>query len=445
MEQLTQRINDWLWPERLPEPLSQRLPIIVARHGVALLRDVGSSELRLRAMGLVYTTMLSTVPLLALSFSVLKGFGYHRQLQPLLLSFLEPLGPRAEELTADIIGFVDNVSGSAIASVSLGLLLFTALSMAQKVEDSFNFVWRVDRPRSFARRFSEYLSVLLVGPMLMTIAMGLTASVTSTTVVERLQSIEPFGSLLVTLGQSIPYLLVIGAFSFLYAFVPNTTVRVRSAVFGGLLAGVSWAATGELFAEFVAGASRTEAIYSGFAIVIVAMIWLYISWLILLLGAQFAFYHQNPEYLALSRQVTSTSNELRERLAMSTMLLVATDFDQPGHGWREQSLAAKIGVPRHQLEPIVAMLTDAGLLATTTEQRLVPGKALRRISLAEILHVVRGTTPGQHRSVPVAWNSTIESVNDRINAAILSAVAEQTLADLVADEEARQQSLEAAG
>jgi membrane protein len=386
--------------------------------------------------------MLSTVPLLALSFSVLKGFGYHRQLQPLLLNFLEPLGPRAEELTADIIGFVDNVSGSAIASVSLGLLLFTALSMAQKVEDSFNFVWRVDRPRSFARRFSEYLSVLLVGPMLMTIAMGLTASVSSTTVVERLQSMEPFGSVFVTLGQAVPYVLVIGAFSFLYAFVPNTSVRVRSALFGGLLAGTSWAATGDLFAQFVATASRTEAIYSGFAIVIVAMLWLYISWLILLLGAQFAFYHQNPEYLALSRHAMGTSNELRERLAMSTMLLVASDFDRPGHGWREQSLAAKIGVPRHQLEPIVAMLTEAGLLAATTEQRLVPGKALRRISLAEILHVVRGTTPGSGAAPRVAWSAAIDSINERINAAILGAVEDRTLADLVADEEAMQAPLE---
>jgi len=438
MQQILQRINEWLWPEDLPDGLGKRAPILVARYLVALLREVASGELRLRATGLVYTTMLSIVPLLALSFSVLKGFGFHRQLEPLLLNLLQPLGPRAEELTANIIGFVDNVSGSTLASVSLGLLLFTALSMAQRVEDSFNFVWRVDRPRSFARRFSEYLSVMLVGPMVMVIAMGLTATVASTTVVERLQSVEPFGSLFVTLGRSIPYVLIIGAFSFLYAFVPNTSVRVRSALFGGVLAGTTWAATGKLFAQFVAGASRTEAIYSGFAIVIVAMMWLYISWLILLIGAQFVFYHQHPEYLRLGRRIMSTSNELRERLAMSTMLLVATDFDHPGHGWREQSLAAKIGVPRHQLEPIVAMLTEAGLLASTTEQRLVPGRALRRITLAEILHIVRGTTPGEHRTAPVTWSATIDEVNERINAAILGAVAEQTLADLVAEEEARQ-------
>jgi membrane protein len=438
MEKLLQRLQAWLWPKQMPATPIRRLPIVVARYGFALLRELSSGELSLRAMGLVYTTMLSIVPLLALSFSVLKGFGYHRQLEPLLLSFLQPLGPRADELTANVIGFVDNVSGSTLASVSLGLLLFTAFSMTQKVEDSFNFVWRVDRPRSFGRRFSEYLSVLLVGPMLMAIAMGLTATVTSTTAVERLQRIEPFGSLIVTIGESMPYVLVIGVFSFLYAFVPNTTVRIRSAVAGGLLAGASWAATGKLFAQFVAGATRTEAIYSGFAIVIVAMLWLYISWLILLLGAQFSFYHQNPDYLRVGRRVISASNELRERLAMSVMLLVATDFDQPGHGWREPSLAAKIGVPRHQLEPIVGVLRDTGLLAETTEQRLIPARDLRRIRLAEVLDAVRGSTTEALAAPPVSWNATIDALSLRINDAILAALADKSLADLVAEDEARE-------
>ncbi|HSG63599.1 MAG TPA: YihY/virulence factor BrkB family protein, partial [Gammaproteobacteria bacterium] len=381
--------------------------------------------------------MLSIVPLLALSFSVLKGFGYHRRLEPLLLNFLEPLGPRAEELTASVIRFVDNVSGSTLAGVSLFLLLFTTLLMVQKVEDSFNFVWRVDRPRNFGRRFSDYLSVLLVGPMVMTVAMGLLATLSSTSIVERLQEIEPFGSLIVTASALMPYVLVCGVFSFLYGFVPNTTVRIRSALAGGLLAGVAWATTGKLFAQFVAGASRTEAIYSGFAIVIVAMLWLYVSWLILLLGAQFTFYYQNPDDLALGRRVLASSNELRERLALSVMLLIATDFDQPGHGWREPGLAAKIGVPRHQLEPIVGALRDAELIAETTEQRLVPGRDLRRITLAEILDAVRGSMPEALAVPPVSWNATVDAMSTRINESILAALADETLADFVAEDEAR--------
>ena len=177
MEQLNRRIRAWLWPPDLPAVLWRRNLLIVARFVYALIRELASGELSLRAMSLVYTTMLEIVPLLALSFSILKGLGFHRQMEPLLQSVLAPLGPRSEELTATIIGFVDNVQGSALAGVSLTLLLLTAFSLAQKVENSFNFVWRVDRPRSFGRRFSEYLSVMLAGPVIMSIAMGMLATI----------------------------------------------------------------------------------------------------------------------------------------------------------------------------------------------------------------------------------------------------------------------------
>ena len=159
-----------------------------------------------------------------------------------------------------------------------------------------------------------------------------------------------------------PYALVIAAFSFLYVFVPNTRVYVRPAVYGGIFAGVLWAGCGSLFTSFFVSVSRWEAIYSGFAIVIIAMLWMHLSWLILLLGAQLAFYLQNPDYLRLGQRTESTSNSVREHLALSTMLLVGRDFEKPGHGWRVESLAARMRIPRHLLEPVVSALTHCKLL-----------------------------------------------------------------------------------
>jgi membrane protein len=204
-----------------------------------------------------------------------------------------------------------------------------------------------------------------------------------------------------------------------------------------VLAGTLWAASGELFAEFVAGASRTEAIYSGFAIVIVAMIWLYVSWLILLLGAQFTFYHQNPDCLRLGRSTPTISNGLRERLAMSVMLLIATDFDQPSHGWRVPSLAATLGIPRHILEPIVGALHQCNLIVETTEQRLVPTRDLRRISLADILDAVRGSLTDPDATASIPWNVTIDTLSQAIDSSILDALNQRTLADLVDEDERR--------
>ena len=436
MEWLTQRMERWLWHEREygPEGITRRLAL--ARYSFALVRDLLQSDLSLRAMSLVYTTILSVVPLLAFAFAVLKGLGFHRDLEPLLLNFMAPLGSQGAELTQRVIGFVDNVSSSALASVSIMILLFSALSMAQKVEGSFNYVWRVDRPRSFGRRFSEYLSVIVVGPMLMTVAMGITAALASAAATSRLRRIEPLGDWLASLSSLLPYTMVIAGFTFLYVFVPNTKVRFLPALVGGVFAGLLWAAGGTLFTSFVVSASRTAAIYSGFAIVIVAMLWLHLSWLILLLGAQLAFYVQHPEYLRLGQRTEPLSNALRERLALSIMLLVGRDFDKPEHGWRIASLAANLRIPRQMLEPVVGALADAGLLARTSEHRLVPARDSRRIDVLEIIQAVRKGTGSFHGAPSDEWNPTVSALCAQMEQAIQRVLAKRTLADLV-DEDRR--------
>ena len=379
MEFLIDYLERRLWPAGTSgyEPAPRWLR--AARYAFALLRDFLLGEISLRAMSLVYTTMLTIVPLLAFAFAVLKGLGFHRNLEPLLQSFLAPIGPRGAEFATRIVGLVDNVSGSALASVSIIVLLLSAMSLAEKVESSFNFVWRVDRPRSFARRLSDYLSVIFVGPLLMSLAMGFLATLSSEAATSWISSLEPVGTWLVSLRSLTPYVMVVAAFTFLYMFVPNTRVRFKSALIGGVFGGVLWVGSGSLFTTVVVSVSRTEAIYSGFAILILAMLWLHLSWVVLLLGAELTFYTQNPDYLRLGQRPETLSSALRERLALATMLLVGRDFATPGHGWRIKSLAAQMRVPLHLLAPVVECLMEAGLLTRTSEQRLAPARDPRTI------------------------------------------------------------------
>ena len=435
MEFITRPIENRLWPRgKRIDPVPRGL--VVARFSYALLRDFAHGDLSLRAMSLVYTTVLQIVPLLAFAFSLVKGFGLHRDLEPMLQGFLAPLGPRSTELSRQVVVFVDNVSGFALGSISIALLLFTALSMAQKVESSFNFVWRVDRPRSLARRFSEYLSVMLITPIVMSIAMGFVATLSSTTAMARLREIGLIGGMFEALSWFAPYGLIIATFTFLYVFVPNTRVRLIPALIGGVFAGILWAGGGSLFASFVVSLSRYEAVYAGFAIVIIAMIWLYLSWLTLLLGAQLAFYVQHPEYLPLGQRALSASNMTRERLALATMLLVGRDFEKPGHGWRIESIAAHLRVPRHLLEPVCAALTDVGLLTRTNENRLIPARDLRRIRVVDILAAVRSSERDSHHHSDDDWNPTVAAVAEDVEGAIRSTLGQRTLADLV-DADAR--------
>jgi membrane protein len=290
-------VERWLWPRSRADDARVPRWLTVARYAFALLRDFMRGELNLRATSLVYTTMVAIVPLLALSFAAMRALGLHRNLEPLIMGVLAPIGPRAGELTERIMRSIDNAHGSMLASVSIVVLVVSALSMAQKVETSFNFVWRVDRQRNLLRRFSEYLGIVVIGPALMSIAMGFTASLRSGSMMDRVQQLAPLGHWLAVSSRLAPYLLVIATFTFLYVYVPNTRVRLRPAVLAGVLAGAAWAAMGGLFTSFVVNVTRNEAIYSGFAIVLAAMIWLQLSWLILLLGAQLSFYLQNPVYL----------------------------------------------------------------------------------------------------------------------------------------------------
>jgi membrane protein len=366
----------------------------VLRYPYALARDVLHGDLTLRAMSLVYTTLLSIVPLIALSFSVLKGLGYHRDLEPLLYQFLEPLGDKAYDLTNRIMGFVENISSGVLGSIGLIFLLYTLISTVQKVEESFNFVWRVEQPRSFGRRFSEYISVMIVGPALIVAALGLLATLSSSSAVTALARYEPFGTLLVMLGRLTPFLLITGVFTFMYAFVPNIRVQLKAAAVGGLFAGLAWAISGALFTSFVAASTRTVAIYAGFAIVIVALIWLHISWLVLLVGAQLSFYVQNPQYLRPGRGEIRLNSSLRERVALSVMYLVVSDYQTPATRWTLNRLADHLHLPSAAIGPTVHALEQRGLLLIADDETWVPGRDPATIELSEVLDAVRNDTTG---------------------------------------------------
>ncbi len=153
-------------------PWWKSIPLKGIRILYVIVRDLVQGQLTLRAMSLVFTTLLSLVPVIAVSFSVLKAFGVHNQVEPLLFGFLEPLGDKGVEVTNQIIGFVDNIKVGVLGAVGIAMLIYTAVSLIQKVEDTFNYTWHVQRSRSFATRFSSYLSVIIIGPVLVFSSLG---------------------------------------------------------------------------------------------------------------------------------------------------------------------------------------------------------------------------------------------------------------------------------
>lgn len=390
---MLERLNRFLWEYN---PCDENAPRSPWRHFLQIMtltgRDLLGGTITLHAMGLVYTTLLSLVPLLAVSISVLKGFGVHGLLEPTLARVLEPLGERSAEVSSRIVGFVDNMNFGVLGALGLGLLLFTVISLIQKIEAAFNQAWRLHTRRSLVQRFSDYLSVVMVGPLLIFAAAGLTASFGNNTIVAWLNELPYMNELLRIGGKLLPYVLVIGAFTFVYLLVPNTRVNLRSAFYGAVVAGLSWQTLGVLFAAFVAGSTNYTAIYSGFAILVMFMIWLYLSWIVLLIGATISFYHQHPEYLIWRKRDIRLSTRMREQISLQAMVDIARAYElEDGKDTSLDALSRNQQVPSLALVRMLDALEEEGLVQRTagSPPRYMPGSAPHTIRLAEILRCAR--------------------------------------------------------
>lgn len=363
-----------------------RLRVLAMRTCYAVGRDLFAGQLTLQAMSLVYTTLLSLVPMLAVSFSVLKAFGVHNEVKPLIYNFLVPLGEKGIEIGDRIIGFVENIQVGVLGSVGLVLLMYTVVSLLQKIERAFNFIWRIEQPRRLARRFSDYLSVILVGPVLVFTAVAITASLKAAVMAEA-GDIQILSDGVEFAGKLVPYLLIITAFTFVYIFMPNTRVRLMPAFIGALFSGFLWESLGWVFAAFVVSSTNYTAIYSGFAILILFMIWLYLGWVILLVGADISFYVQNPLQLTAPGSLVKLSRRDETRLVLTIMLYIGEAYHKGEAAPDIENLCQRTGVAPGIMHDILQYLIEANLLRETGGEQhgLVPARDMEQILLRNIL------------------------------------------------------------
>ena len=428
------RLEALIWGKQAADrPRRQQGVLRLVRTVLILGRDLAMGQLTLRAMSLVYTTLLSIVPLLALSFSVLKAFGVHNQIQPMLLKLLEPLGDQGVEVAQHIAEFIQNMNVGVLGAVGLALLLYTSISLVQKIEESLNYIWHIPQPRRLGERFSRYFSVLIIGPILVFSALGLTATVMNIDTVRQLLAVDALGEAVRVASRLVPYLLIIAAFTFVYLYIPNTRVRLGAALVGGTVGGIVWQTSGWLFAMFVASSGQYAAIYSGFAIVVLFMIWLYVSWLVLLFGASVAFYTQHPEYLYLGSGEPRLSNRVRERLALSLMSRVASRFvaGQPAISLPE--FTQQLRVPMHVLSTVVTALQDSELLLQTSDDPplFLPARDPSLISVTQVLDAVRNAGEDRFFSPhELPTPDSVDQVLNQVRAAVESAAGHISLRDL---------------
>ena len=424
------KLRETLWGDHEALTRFQHELRLAGRYLYTLSRDLLDGQISMRAMSLVYTTLLSLVPLLALAFSLLKGVGAHNNLQPVLQEFLAPLGPHGADLARNIVAFVENIKVGVLGAFGVVLLIYTVLSMIQKIEDAFNYSWRVETRRRLGQRVGEYLSLLLVGPVAIFAALGMTATVMSSSFVAKVAQIEPMGAMLYVLGRLIPYFVIVGLFTFLYTFIPNTRVRLRAAFGGGLLAGFLWQSASLGFASFVANSPNYNVIYSGFAIVILALIWLYVGWLILLVGCQLAYYLQYPERLTPTRIAPQMWGRATELLGLQIVAMVGRRFLNGEPPLTVEQLHRELSAVPDHIERVVEVLLHHGVLAESGAQgrQLLPKRDLESVTLAQLWLLLREGVEGRRAAVDAGARELVDSVE----AGFAQAAGRQTIREWLA-------------
>jgi membrane protein len=415
-----------------------RIEIVLARLAVTLVRALADAQLNLEATALVYRTLLSIVPLLAVGFSVLKAFGADYRIDAVVARLLEPLGPAGAQLAAQVVVFVNNLQVSVLGAIGFVLLFYTVLSVIERVEAALNRIWHVRRPRSLARKFSDYLSIVLVGPVLVFGAFALIAAAQNYWLVQRVLAATGLTEAAVFVARhGAPFVLLVAAFSLLYRLLPHTRVTLRAALVGGATAALLWYVAGYGFALFVAGSTSYTAIYSGAAVFLITLIWLQLAWLIVLTGAQVAYVYQHPIASVIVRGRPSLL--LRERIGLGALVEIARRYLRGEGPSQPEALARALDAPLGTLEELIDDFVGARLLVLTTDpDGVMPARAPEQVTVVDVLNAIR-QPPASHGVDPVVEPPPVAEALRRRDEAVRGALGTATLRTLATagDSEAR--------
>lgn len=420
----------WRRPTRADEPFWIRAGRSALQVVVLVAQGVARDQILLRASALTYFAMLALIPILALAIGLVGAFGVSEDLARAAVSRIAAGSPEAAETILELVRKVDFRSFGAVGGATLFLTTVLGLS---NVERAFNAIWGIERERAPVRRFADYLAVLVVAPLLFTVAVSLATSLRSEVVVARLLEVAGLAyAYEMGLSQTPTVLLWLG-FAFLYWFLPNTTVRIGPALLGGAVAAVLFALAQAVYIGFNVGVARSNAIFGSFAALPLLLVWLYVSWAVVLLGCEVAFASQNLGSFRLARQGEEPSAAAREAIGLAVAVRVARAFGR-GDGVGPEELASDLDVPVRTVRALLTQLEAGGVVAQRggDKQELYQlGRTAEALPLAQVLAALRGE-PGMPGPAHPA-DAAVRALVREIDAGVAGALRGRTLADAIAE------------
>lgn len=373
MQKVTQSISGLIdfmkgdiWRVRLRDlPPKKSFLIRQVRIFLLALRGFDENKCLLRASALTFYSLISIVPVVAMVFGIAKGFGFEKRLEGQLMQQFQG----QEEAITRVIGFahtmLSNTKGGLIAGVGIVLLLWAVIKVLGHIEASFNDIWGVQDSRRMSRKFSDYLSVMLLCPMLLVLSSSVTVFITTqvTMIVEKVALLGSISPVIFFVLKLLPYCIVWVLFSFLYLFMPNTRVRFRSGILAGIIAGTLYQIVQLGYIGFQVGTAKYNAIYGSFAALPLFLIWMQVSWLIVLFGAELSFAHQNVHTYEFEPDSLRISHSFRRLLSLQVTHMVVVNFMKGEAPPTAEDICHHLEIPIRLTNQILHDLTECGVMS----------------------------------------------------------------------------------
>jgi len=376
------------------EDLSKPKGVLLKPLRVVLLtiRGYVRDNCALQASALTFYTLLSIVPVVAMAFGIAKGFGLEQRLETQL--YLRFAGQ--EEVLSKVITFarslLENTKGGLIAGIGVVLLFWSAIKVLNHIENTLNHIWKVSA-RSFIRKFTDYLSILIISPLLVIVSSSVNVYITTQVmaIAGKLALLQAASPVIFMLLKLLPYGLVWLLFILIYMIMPNTQVKFSAAVIAGVFAGTVYQITQGIYISAQVLVSKYNAIYGSFAALPMFLIWLQLSWMIVLLGAEIAFAHQHVSHYTMATDYRKTSPDFRRRYALLILRLIILRFQQGESPFSAEQISKQLKAPFLMVVQLIDQLCESNLISAVESKKnngpsaYQPAKDIHTITVASVL------------------------------------------------------------
>jgi len=348
----------------------QRLPVfqstLIKSLKIIILSAQGFSRdlCPLRASALTLYSILSIVPVIAMLFGIAKGFGFETMLEQQLLEH----APDQDTMMLQLISFaqnlLDSTKGEVVAGIGIVVLFWTIINVIGNIEESFNYIWKIGKGRSISRKFSDYLSLMLLAPVLLIASSSITVFLkTKITWLITLIQLPEFGTWLVlrALGLS-PLVLMIALFTFTFIFMPNHKINYRAGIIAGIVTGILYHLSQWAYLSLQIGVSSYNAIYGSFAALPLFVVWLQTGWMIVLFGCEVAFFLQNYEIYRSNNRFSDLSFSLIKVISLQITHLIIKNFIKLNNPLSAAEIATRLVIPIAIIQPVLAELMASHII-----------------------------------------------------------------------------------